>query len=70
MIEVVGDTGYKANPDDVNDIMKQMEDLYFNTEKREQKAHASLKKSFDFSWYKTVANTLKAYEEAYNKYSG
>lgn len=70
MIEVVGDTGYKANPDDVSEIMKQMEDLYFNTEKREQKAKASLKKSFDFSWYKTVANTLKAYEEAHNNYSG
>jgi glycosyltransferase involved in cell wall biosynthesis len=68
MIEVVGDTGYKADPADISSIASCMESLWFNQEERKQKAAAALKQSFDFSWYKTVAGTLRVYEEAYQRH--
>lgn len=68
MIEVVGDTGYKANPEQVDSTFACMVDIYFNREERNKKAAAALRKSFDFSWYKTVSETLQVYEEAYRQY--
>jgi len=68
MIEVVGDTGYKANPEQVDSIFACMETMYFNRDERKEKAAAALRKSFDFSWYKTVSETLRVYEEAHRHY--
>lgn len=69
MIEVVGDTGYKANPEQVDSVFTCMEAIYFNPAERKKKAAAALKKSFNYSWYKTVSETLRVYEEAYNKHN-
>ena len=69
MIEVVGDTGYKANPEQVDSTFACMVDIYFNRDERNKKAAAALRKSFDFSWYKTVSETLQVYEEAYRQYN-
>jgi glycosyltransferase involved in cell wall biosynthesis len=63
MIEVVGDTGYKADPADVNSILAQMECVYFDKILREEKASLALQKSFTFSWRKTVIETLNLYSK-------
>lgn len=64
MIEVVGSTGYKANPADVDSIMTQMESVYFDQELRNEKAALSLQRAFTFSWRKTVMETLELYRKA------
>jgi glycosyltransferase involved in cell wall biosynthesis len=62
LIEVVGDGGLPADPNDVNDIKTQFERIFFDTELRERKARAALKQSFRFSWRDTGIETLNLYK--------
>ena len=63
MIEVVGNSGYKANPADVESIMMQMERVCFDKMLRDEKAALSLQRAFTFSWRKTVMETLDLYRK-------
>lgn len=63
MKEVIGDAGLPANANDVNNIKEQLHKMFFNKKLRDQLAMKSHHKSFEFSWRKTVYETLKVYEE-------
>ncbi len=62
-IEVAGKAGYPANPKDVDSIKSQMETAVTLHALRQIKTNASIAKSGEFSWRKTIIATLQAYEQ-------
>ncbi len=63
MKEVIGDAGLPANPFDINSIKDQMHKMFFDKGLRGRLSTRSHHRSFEFSWRKTVFETLKVYEK-------
>jgi glycosyltransferase involved in cell wall biosynthesis len=61
--EVIGDAGLPAAFDNVNDICDKMRELFFDKSLRNQLAEKAHDRSFEFSWRKSIFETLRVYEE-------
>lgn len=61
LIEVVGKGGLPCDPYDINDIKEKFGQIYFDKELRNKKSREALKQSLNFSWRKTVVETLDIY---------
>jgi glycosyltransferase involved in cell wall biosynthesis len=62
-IEVVGEAGLAADPDDIDDIAEKFKRLYEDKELRAKLASKGFKRAFKFTWRKTAIQTLEAYEK-------
>jgi glycosyltransferase involved in cell wall biosynthesis len=67
--EVVGDGGILINPYDISEISFAIGNLLSNEKLREELSYKALKRASEFSWQNTAHNTLKVYEEVYNRKS-
>lgn len=63
MIEVAGEGGLPADPDDLQDIKMQYMALYQDPGLRRQKSLAALRQANQFSWRKAAIQTLDLYQE-------
>ncbi|MGH4117962.1 glycosyltransferase family 4 protein [Clostridium sp.] len=65
--EVVGDAGILINPYNISEISFAIGNLLSNESLREELSIKGLKRASEFSWQNTASNTLKVYEEVYNR---
>ena len=63
MVEVVGNGGLAADPNDVEDIKKKYEIMALNTGIRSYTAQMALERSRQFTWETTARKTLDAYKD-------
>ena len=63
MPEIVGKGGLPADPENLEEIRDRFRILYDDLDLRENLSKEALKRSLDFSWRKTVIDTLKVYEK-------
>ena len=61
--EVVGNAGIMVDPNDVDELAKQMERVLTNKKLQQKMRKAGLKQAKKFSWEKCARETLKVYEE-------
>ena len=61
--EVVGNAGIMVDPNDVDELAKQMERVLTNRRLQQKMRKAGLKQAKKFSWEKCARETLKVYEE-------
>ncbi len=66
MVEVVGDGGLPADPDNINDIKEKYETMLLNEVIRAKKAKIALERTQGFTWTDTARNTLEVYEKIAN----
>ena len=62
--EVVGDAAISINPDDTQALVEAMRRVLTDSTLQEDLRVRSLQRAAQFSWRKTAAETLAAYEEA------
>lgn len=67
MSEIIGEAGLPADANDVGSIKHQMSQMFFNKTLRDDLALKSHHRSFEFSWRKSVYDTLRVYEEIINR---
>jgi len=65
--EVVGDAAMVVNPENVFDIARGMREILLNTDLRAGFIERGLQQLGRFSWERTAAQVLQAYEEIGNK---
>lgn len=65
--EVVGNAGIMVDPYDVDGLAKVMYEVLTNEGLREELRKKGLERAKLFSWKKTAEETLKVYEEVYNR---
>jgi glycosyltransferase involved in cell wall biosynthesis len=68
--EVVGDGGITVDPYDVDGLAEAMYEILNNDGLREDMIKKGLERAKMFSWEKCARETLKVYEEVYNKRRG
>ena len=61
--EVVGDAGIMVDPNNVDELAKQMERVLTDEKLRKEMIKKGLKQAKKFSWEKCARETLKVYEE-------
>jgi glycosyltransferase involved in cell wall biosynthesis len=64
--EVVGKGGLPADPNNIGDIRDKMKLLFEDKELLKKTRLEALKQSLNFSWRKTLINTLQVYEKVIN----
>jgi glycosyltransferase involved in cell wall biosynthesis len=64
--EVVGDGALLVDPYDTDDLTEKIYKTISNTEFGEELSAKALRRAYNFSWKKTVIETIKVYEEVYN----
>jgi glycosyltransferase involved in cell wall biosynthesis len=67
--EVIGDAGILINPYDISEISFAIGNLLSNENLRKELSIKGLNRSSEFSWQNTAHNTLKVYEDVYNRES-
>ncbi len=63
MKEVISDAGLPADPNDISSIKSQMHRIFSDPELRNNLAIRSHHRSFEFSWRRSIYDTLKVYEK-------
>ncbi|MFN6943708.1 MAG: glycosyltransferase family 4 protein, partial [Cytophagaceae bacterium] len=61
--EIIGEAGLACQPDDIYDIKEKMKLLIDDKQLREDKSKLSMQRASDFSWEKSVRETLNYYQE-------
>jgi glycosyltransferase involved in cell wall biosynthesis len=64
--EVVGDGALLVDPYDTNELTDNIYKTISDAEFREELSIKALRRAYNFSWKKTVIETIKVYEEVYN----
>ena len=67
MKEIIGDAGLAANPNDIISIKERMQEILLNPNLRNKLAIRSHHRSFEFSWRRSIYETLKVYEKIVRK---
>lgn len=62
MIEVSGKAAVLSDPEDVSDIKKKLEQVFFDEEQRKELIDKGLKRAGEFSWEKCAAETFNVYK--------
>jgi glycosyltransferase involved in cell wall biosynthesis len=62
MMEVIGEAGLSADAENVISIKEQMHRMFFDKNLRDELAKKAHHRSFEFSWRKSIYDTLKVYE--------
>jgi len=65
--EVVGDAGIMVDPNDVDELAKQIERVLTDKKLRDSMIKKGLKQAKKFSWEKCAKETLKVYEKVYKE---
>lgn len=65
--EVVGDGALLADPYDIDELTEKIYRTVTDTGFREELSARALRRAYNFSWKKTVIETIKVYEEVYNR---
>jgi len=68
--EVVGDAGILVDPDDIDGLAEAMHRLYQDEGFRSQLGKRALRRAAQFSWDKTVRQTIECYRRAQSEKSG
>lgn len=63
LLEIVGEAGILVNPENINEIVKAIENILNDKNFQLKLKRKSLKQAKKFSWEKTAKETLKVYEE-------
>ena len=61
--EVVGDTGFLVNPQDINGISEAIEVMISTPELRQELSNKAVLKSADYSWNICVDQTIAVYQD-------
>ena len=67
MSEIAGEAGIFINPHDVNSLAEGMYNVLTNSELRQDLKEKGLQRAKSFSWEKCARETLKVYEELYER---
>jgi len=70
MIEVVGDAGLAADADNVDEIKEQMKKMVADEALRESLAEKGYRRSFEFSWRRSIHDTIMVYDKVIQKNAG